>query len=252
MKNFNFVTDGSRVYRFGNNDWYAVMQDNEKVMLVDTDCHVNDDDFVKAWSDSNDPGYESAANGQNILNFANYIAYKYFGDLSYAIIPREIKAGTGRIENAYMWPMSIDELKSNPKVSSRIIENSDIAIWTRTFSQKNMLNGFNYAWCLINPSAESTDECIFEDFYTTKFHGVAPTFYLRKDAIDHITDDGEIILTIPKTATTKKCENHLFNAIVAWYDDNIYEYNGLDDPDFIDRVCGRTGLSRNEYFSLMF
>ena len=32
MNNFNFVTDGGKVYRFGNNDWYAVEQDEDKVI----------------------------------------------------------------------------------------------------------------------------------------------------------------------------------------------------------------------------
>ena len=53
MKNFNFVTDGSRVYRFGNNDWYAVMEDDNKVMLVDTDCKIAGEELETPWSDNN-------------------------------------------------------------------------------------------------------------------------------------------------------------------------------------------------------
>ena len=37
MQKFNFVTDGSVVYRLGGNEWYAVVENNYKVLLVDTD-----------------------------------------------------------------------------------------------------------------------------------------------------------------------------------------------------------------------
>ena len=45
QSNVNFVTDGSKVYHLGGNDWYAVTQDKDKVMLVDTDCNVNGNKF---------------------------------------------------------------------------------------------------------------------------------------------------------------------------------------------------------------
>lgn len=38
-------------------------------------------------------------------------------------------------------------------------------------------------------------------------------------------------------------ESLLFNAIIAWYDDSLTEYHGLDDEEFVNRVCERTGLS---------
>ena len=43
----------------------------------------------------------------------------------------------------------------------------------------------------------------------------------------------------------------LFNAILAWYDDSLTEYHGLDDEDFIGRVCNLTGMEENEYRNLM-
>lgn len=45
--------------------------------------------------------------------------------------------------------------------------------------------------------------------------------------------------------------NYLYNAIMAWYDDNLIEYNGLDDEKFIKRVCEMTGMTESDYRSLM-
>lgn len=49
----------------------------------------------------------------------------------------------------------------------------------------------------------------------------------------------------------KRLENILYNAILSWYDDSLTEYHGLDDEDFISRVCGLTGMEENEYRNLM-
>lgn len=45
--------------------------------------------------------------------------------------------------------------------------------------------------------------------------------------------------------------NYLYNAIMAWYNDNLIEYNGFDDEKFIKRVCEITGMTENDYRSLM-
>lgn len=44
---------------------------------------------------------------------------------------------------------------------------------------------------------------------------------------------------------------YLFNAILGWYDDSLGEYHGLEDEYFIDRVCNRTGMSREEYMDIV-
>lgn len=44
---------------------------------------------------------------------------------------------------------------------------------------------------------------------------------------------------------------YLFNTIVAWYDDSIIEYHGLEDEEWIERVCDRTGMSREEYMDIV-
>ena len=260
MKNFNFVTDGSKVYRFGNNDWYAVEQDDDKVMLVDTDCKVGDIELEMPWSDGNWKT-EDGENGQYILNYTNYIVYKYFGALSYAIEPRTVDAGTGKFESAYMWPMSYEEFKCNKVIGGKIVENSNNYVWTRTFSGTGCSvsnvwtrtfspcdNNGRYAW------AVGSADGALGSFYVSSECRVAPAFYLRKSAIDHIEENGEIILDNPQTLakkTAKEYEILLYNAILAWYDDNINTYYGLDDPDFIDRVCDRLGLSLDEYFCLV-
>lgn len=47
-------------------------------------------------------------------------------------------------------------------------------------------------------------------------------------------------------------KNMLYNAIICWYDDALEEYSGLDDENFMHRVCKETGLTRAEYKDLMF
>lgn len=49
----------------------------------------------------------------------------------------------------------------------------------------------------------------------------------------------------------KRLEGILYNAILSWYDDSLTEYRGLDDEDFISRVCSLTGMEENEYKKLM-
>lgn len=49
----------------------------------------------------------------------------------------------------------------------------------------------------------------------------------------------------------ERLETLLYNAILSWYDDSLIEYHGLDDENFINRVCGLTGLSEEEYKDLV-
>ena len=46
-------------------------------------------------------------------------------------------------------------------------------------------------------------------------------------------------------------ETLLYNAIISWYDDSITEYHGLDDEDFINRVCEKTGMTEADYEDLI-
>jgi len=46
-------------------------------------------------------------------------------------------------------------------------------------------------------------------------------------------------------------EKMLFNAIIGWYDDAMESYHGLEDENFVERVCELTGMSEEEYFKLM-
>ena len=43
----------------------------------------------------------------------------------------------------------------------------------------------------------------------------------------------------------------LYNSIISWYDDAFTEYHGLEDPDFIERVCAKVGMTEEEYKELM-
>ena len=54
-----------------------------------------------------------------------------------------------------------------------------------------------------------------------------------------------------KDEAINKLETMLYNAIISWYDDSLVEYHGLDDEEFIERVCNLTGLSEAEYEDLV-
>ena len=188
MQEFNFVTDGSVVYRLGGNDWYAVEQDDGKVMLVDTDCKIGDEELKTPWSDG-DYRSEKGKYGQCILNYCNNIADTYFNDIKHAIEPKSVEAGTDELENAYMWPMSRNEFAYNRHIGGRIIENSGSNVWTRTFSGIYS-NNYRYAWCVYNASGDLSGS----GKYVSNLFRVAPAFNLKKSSIDHIREDGEIIL----------------------------------------------------------
>ena len=49
----------------------------------------------------------------------------------------------------------------------------------------------------------------------------------------------------------ERLETLLYNAILCWYECSSAEYNGLNDEDFINKVCIETGLSVEEYHELM-
>lgn len=53
------------------------------------------------------------------------------------------------------------------------------------------------------------------------------------------------------TRSEERLKTLLYNAILSWYDDSMTEYHGLDDEDFINRVCDYIGLSVEEYKNLM-
>ena len=194
MQKFNFVTDGSVVYRLGGNDWYAVMEDDDKIMLVDTDCKIGDEELKTPWSDG-DWLNEDGENGQAILDYCNSIANTYFSSIKHAIEPRTVEAGTYKLENAYMWAMSKEEFENHKNIGGKIVENSNSFVWTRTFSGIGS-DYDRYAWFVYCAGGGlSSGGGVSVGFR------VAPAFNLKKSAIDHINEDGEIIL---KPADTDK------------------------------------------------
>lgn len=62
--------------------------------------------------------------------------------------------------------------------------------------------------------------------------------------------DYEEIIT-EKDEAISRLETMLYNAILSWYDDSLVEYHGLDDEEFVERVCSLTGLTEAEYEDLM-
>ena len=191
-----FVTDGSKVYHLTGNDWYAVTQDDDKVMLVDTDCKIANEELRSPWSNGDYRG-EEGENGQVILDYVNRLADTYFSAIKHAIIPKTVEAGSGKLEDAYMWPMSYEEFEKHKVIGNKIVHNSNSFVWTRTFS--GVSSNYNYRYALRVNSASG--DLYFFNCGVSIVYRVAPAFNLKKSAIDHISDDGEIIL---KPADTDK------------------------------------------------
>ena len=203
--NVNFVTGGSVVYRLGGNDWYAVMQDDEKGMLIDTDCKIGDEELKSPWSDG-DYRSEEGKNGQCILNHCNNLVDTYFSTIKYAIEPKTVEAGTCKLENAYMWPMQKNEFEDHKDIGSKIVRNSNSFVWTRTFSGIYSSSNYRYAWFVYNSGGD------LNNYYVGFLCRVAPAFNLKKSSIDHISEDGEIILKPADTVqnTSSDVEKLLF------------------------------------------
>lgn len=200
QSNVNFVTDGSKVYHLAGNDWYAVEQDDDKVMLVDTDCKIGDEKLETHWSDG-DWTSKEGENGEAVLDYCNNLVDTYFSGIKHVITPRTVNAGTGELENALMWPMSYEEFKEHRNIGGKIVENSDSNVWTpssfvwtRTFSGINSFSN-RYAWFVGNSGGG-----LYGGGGVSGLFRVAPAFNLKKSYIDHIADDGEIILQPEKAS----------------------------------------------------
>ena len=63
------------------------------------------------------------------------------------------------------------------------------------------------------------------------------------------TNNSENIAELEESIT--KLENYLYNAIISWYDDSLAKYHGLDDEEFVKRVCEATGITETDYEDLM-
>ena len=50
----------------------------------------------------------------------------------------------------------------------------------------------------------------------------------------------------------KDLKTKLYNAIINWYDDSMEHYKGIDDDDFIQKVCENLQITKDQYMELMF
>ena len=224
MNNFNFVTGTTKVYHLAGNDWFAVSQNDETVLLVDTDAALPRANGILVgleckWSDGALKSIDGE-NGQTLLDYANGLTDKYFGKIKYAMKQINIacdyeeymcfsepKNLGGNVANAYMFPLSYDELNTCRAIGGKIYQNSkgnrdnlkneigdnisSSIVWTRTFSGIGSGN-YRFARCLYNASGSlSSSSNGVSDVFR-----VAPAFNLKKSLIDHITEDGEIILKL--------------------------------------------------------
>ena len=201
MNNVYFVTGTAKIYRLCGNDWYAVEQDDEKVMLVDTDCKVSGEELRTPWTYAEYANDEDADNGQCILDYVNSMVDKHFSSIKHAIIPQDVdcvneyREGRGELQSAYMWAMSKNKFSEHRDIGGAIIDNADYWVWTRTFNER--WDDYNFAWCVGISSGNLNGSS-----GVTYSLAVAPAFYLSKSAIDHIVEDGEIILKAPDNSVT--------------------------------------------------
>ena len=63
------------------------------------------------------------------------------------------------------------------------------------------------------------------------------------------TNNSENIAALEESIT--KLEDYLYNAIISWYDDSLAKYHGLDDEEFVKRVCEAIGMTETDYEDLM-
>ena len=219
MNNFNFVTGTTKVYHLAGNDWFAVSQNDETVLLVDTDCALPKGDgtlvgLESRWSDG-DWNSVDGENGQTLLDYTNKLADKYFSKIKYVIKPTDIYVDCslffdaptnlqGHLHDAYMFPLSYDEFTNCRAIRIEILKNSSknrdklknendgycssSNVWTRTFSG---VGGGNKccAWRLGNAMGD------FGSIYGVgNMYCVAPALNLKKSSIIRINSGGEIIL----------------------------------------------------------
>ena len=222
MNNFNFVTGTTKIYRLAGNDWFAVSQDDETVLLVDTDAALPRADgtlvgLESEWSDGACKSIDSE-DGQALLDYTNKLVDKYLGKIKYAMRPISIacdyekrmyfsepKNLKGSIYEAYMFPLSCDEFCNCSDIGSKIYQNSkgnrdnlkneigdnisNSSVWTRTFGGVGSSNN-RFAWYVGGASGGLNSNY----GYVSNLYRVAPAFNLKKSCIIRINPDGEIIL----------------------------------------------------------
>ena len=200
MDSLNFCTDGKKMYKVGEDDWLAVEQDDEKVLLVNAGL-CKGIEFGCKWSNASFPNDLKAQSGQNMLEFTNSLTDEYFGDIKRAIIPRDVSCrnedglGAGTIKEAFMWPLSKEELEAVPDIRDTICRNAENPVWTRTFAGYSKNDEICRAWCA--SIGEDDEKGTFIELETTEdVCCVLPAFYLRKGAIGRIATNGKVILKL--------------------------------------------------------
>ena len=54
-----------------------------------------------------------------------------------------------------------------------------------------------------------------------------------------------------KNKSIERFKTMLYNAILCWYDESLEEYSGIDDENFIRKVCKEIFITKEEYSELM-
>ena len=242
MNNFKFVTGTTKVYHLAGNDWFAVSQDDETVLLVDTDAALPRADgtlvgLESEWSDGKWNTIDGE-NGQTLLDYTNKLVDKYLGKIKYAMKPTNVacdykeyvffsepKNLKGNINEAYMFPLSYDERDSCRAIGGEIFKNSrgnynnlkneigdnisNSIVWTRTFSGVGSSNN-RCAWYV-----NSAGGGLGNSNNVSGVFRVAPAFNLKKSCIIRINPDGEIIL---------KPEDMSYNDVMPESYSNVIDY----------------------------
>ena len=69
---------------------------------------------------------------------------------------------------------------------------------------------------------------------------------------DYRYSNGYLDIVLRDESESERMQIMLYNAICLVFDDNFNEYKGLDDEEFIEKICGEVGMTEKEYRKLMF
>lgn len=180
---FHIVIGSKQIYKFAGNDWYAAEQDDEKILLIDIDAKIGDTLVATKWKKYKNCCNCCTDNGQCLVDFTDDLVNKHMFKVKEYILPKKLTCS----KQAYIWTVSVENFIKEEIRKGAICSVSNDYIGLRTYVEE--LNTWNYSFFL-----KSTNTNSF-------FNATAMACYLQKDEIDHIADNGEIVLSANIIAT---------------------------------------------------
>lgn len=182
-ENFHIVIGSKQIYKFAGNEWYAAEQDDEKILLIDIDAKIGDTLVETKWKKYKNCCSCCTDNGQCLADFTDALVNKYMFKVKEYILPKKLPCS----KYAYIWSVPVENFIRQEIGKGAICSVSNDYIGLRTYVEE--LNTWNYAFFL-----KPINSNIF-------FTATAMACYIQKDAIDHIADNGEIVLSANIIAT---------------------------------------------------